>query len=84
MRPEKGAHVEPHLVPPIGEGPPDGTGPPYEAAARHAVGALFVPAAQPYLEETRPATGRGRLGLTAWQPGVTGDTVLATCVSAIG
>jgi hypothetical protein len=53
-------------------------------AARHAVGALFVPAAQPYLEETSSAIGRSRFDLAACQPGITVDTLLATCVSAIG
>jgi hypothetical protein len=53
-------------------------------AARHAVGALFVPAAQPCLEETSSATGGGCLNLAACQPGITVDTLFATCVSAIG
>ena len=53
-------------------------------AARYAVGAVFVPAAQPYLEETSSATGRGRLNLAACQPGITVDTLFATCVPAIG
>ena len=53
-------------------------------AERHAVGALFVPAAQPYLEETSSATGRSRLDLAACQPGITVDTLFATCVPSIG
>ena len=53
-------------------------------AARHAVGALFVPAAQPCLEETSSPTGGGCLNLAACQPGITVDTLFATCVSAIG
>jgi hypothetical protein len=53
-------------------------------AARHAVGALFVPATQPYLEEISSATGGGCLNLAACQPGITVDTLFATCVWAIG
>jgi len=53
-------------------------------AARHAVGALFVPAAQPYLEETSSATGGGRLDVAACQPGIRVDSLFATCVPAIG
>jgi hypothetical protein len=51
---------------------------------RHAVGALFVPAAQPHLEEARSATARIRLDLAACQPGITVDTLFATWVPAIG
>jgi len=53
-------------------------------AAQYAVGALFVPAAQPYLDETSSAAGRSRLNLADCQPGITVDTLFATCVPAIG
>ena len=53
-------------------------------AARHAVGALFVPAAQPHLEEIGFAAGRSRLNLAACQPGITVGTLFATRVPAIG
>ena len=54
-------------------------------AAHHAVGALFVPAAQgSYLEEASSATGGSRPDLAACQPGITVDTLFAACVPAIG
>lgn len=51
---------------------------------RYAVGALFVPAAQPYLEEARSGTGRSRLDRAACRPGIKVGTLFATCVPAIG